>query len=249
MRVVDRVIPPWNTLRFWFILRPMKKVLLVSPVDALGGKEREMLEREDIEVQSVRDGREALDYIKDSRPDIVVAELNMPDISGDQVCTAVKSAGIESYVILASSGKKSDLKTCGRCNADAHIQTPIDPEDLAKRLLSILRMPVRRATRVLVKVQVQGSIKQAPFFSVSQNISVSGMMLETDQTLATGDLIECSFYLPESERLIASCRVVRVVKASGAARQYGVEFASLDEKSRATINEFISREREAGNFF
>lgn len=227
----------------------MKKVLIVTPSLELKEKYIAGLDQGSVELTQVSTGKEAKAVIGSTHFDVVVAELSLPDISGDSLCCFIKENDSGTYVLLASNGKKSELKLCGRCGADAHLQTPIDPDMLIQRLSSILRVPTKRATRVLVKSKINGSIHSEPFFSISHNISISGMMLETEQSLAMGDIISCSFYLPESERLLASCKVMRVIQPKGNNHQYGVEFLQLDEENRSLIENFIKQEREAGNFF
>jgi len=223
--------------------------LLATPSLELKKKDREAFAANSIQVEEVSTGIEAQEHLRHSRFHLVVAELDLPEVTGDELCCFIKEMDADIHVMLACSGKKSELKVCGRCGADAHIQTPIDSENLFHRASYILRVPTKRATRVLVKVKVNSTVQNEPFFSISNNISTSGMMLEAEQSLAMGDLISCSLFLPESDRFMATSRVVRIVKPSGHNHQYGVEFVELDEENRNIIEGFIKQEREAGNFF
>jgi len=227
----------------------MKRVLLVTPSLDLAGKDIEFFSQNSIELVQVKSGAEAKEILASSDFAIVVAELALEDISGDELCAFIKEKNNDAYVMLACSGKTNELKACGRCGANAHIQTPLNLEGLQHRISSILKVPTKRATRVLVKVKVNGSIKSEPFFSISHNISTTGMMLEAEQSLAMGDIVSCSFYLPESEKLMAPCKVVRIDKSTGSNSRYGVEFVDLAEDNRAMIENFVRQEREAGNFY
>jgi DNA-binding response OmpR family regulator len=227
----------------------MKQVLLVTPSLELTGKDEEFFSQNSIELKQAKSGTEARELLSSSDFDIVVAELALDGVSGDELCASIKESDNDTYVILACSGKKNELKTCGRCGANAHIPTPLDTENLLHRISTILKVPTKRATRVLVKVKINSTIKSEPFFSISHNVSTSGMMLEAEQSLALGDIIACSFYLPESERLMAPCKVVRIDKSTGANNRYGVEFVDLDDENKSVIENFVRQEREAGNFY
>jgi DNA-binding response OmpR family regulator len=227
----------------------MRNILLVTPSLELSEKDMQFLDQNSIKVHRAASGAEAKQLLSSTSFEVAVAELELDDMSGDALCTLIKEKDDQTYVMLACSGKTNELKACGRCGANAHIQTPLEPESLMLRISSILKVPRKRATRVLVKVKVNGSIKSEPFFSISHNISSTGMMLEAEQSLAIGDIVSCSFYLPETERMSAPCKVVRIDKASGENNRYGVEFVDLDNESIATIDGFILQEREAGNFF
>lgn len=226
----------------------MKNVLMITPSKQPTEADLEKFSQQDIKVLSASNATDALELIKNTEIDLVVSDLELPDISGDELCSTIKGAAQSPYVMLACSGKRRDLKTCGRCGADAYVQTPIDMDILTKRVAAVLNFPGTRATRVLVKVKVNSSFQSEPFFSLSHNVSVTGMMMEAEQSLAKGDLITCSFYLPDSERLQITCKVVRVAPQEGNMHHYGVEFIDLDNESLLAIEDFIQQERQAGNF-
>jgi len=238
-----------NELRSGLYLEHMKRIMLATPSLELTEKYRDAFSSKDILIEEVSTGTEAQQQLEHSRFNLVVAEFDLPGVTGEELCCFIKEKDPDIHVLLACSGKKSELKVCGRCGADAHLQTPIDQDDLFHRVSYILKVPAKRATRVLVKVKVNSTVQSEPFFSISHNISLSGMMIEAEQSLAMGDIISCSFYLPEAERFMATSRVVRIVKPSGSNHQYGVEFLGLDEENRNIIDGFIKQEREAGNFF
>lgn len=227
----------------------MKRVLLISPGISFSHSESADFLRDEISIDTAESAEEALERMEDDSYDLLVSELYLGGMNGDELCERIKKGGHDTYVILACSGKKNELKRCGRCGADAHVQTPIEADSLLHRISSTLKVHTPRATRVLVKVQVNGKIHSEPFFSISHNISVSGMMLEADQTLAKDDTITCSFYLPNSERLSASCKVMRVDKPEGGKNIYGILFEQMDEQGKALIQDFISTQRLEGNFY
>lgn len=226
----------------------MKNVLMITPSTILTESDIESFSREGLKVLTASNAKDAMELMDQAEIDLVVSDLELPGISGDDLCSTMKEDKQKPYVMLACSGKRRDLKTCGRCGADAYVQTPIEIDNLIKRIVAILNYPGMRATRVLVKVKVNGSFQSDPFFSISHNVSVTGMMMEAEQALAKGDLITCSFYLPDSERLQLTSKVVRVAPQEGSMHHYGVEFLDLDNESLQVIENFIQQEREAGNF-
>lgn len=226
----------------------MKNILLIIPsCDIREDTLRKYLDNT-VEIRSAANADEAMTIIGNERVDLLVADLELEGISGDELCRRTKAHDNGSYVILASNGKKTNLKLCGKAGADAHLQIPIVAEALARNVSSILKMPTKRATRVLVKTQISSSYNNEPFFCVSHNISATGMMLETEQSLAKDDRINCSFYLPDSEKLSARCSVVRVSQVDSKSNLYGVLFVDISDEDKALLEEFIAKEREAGNF-
>jgi c-di-GMP-binding flagellar brake protein YcgR len=100
---------------------------------------------------------------------------------------------------------------------------------------------------VLVKVRVETSYRSDEFFCTSRNLSNTGILLETEKSLARGDTINCSFFLPDVERIRTDCLIIRIERAKEGKYTYGAEFIELDEHQSKQISEFISREREVGN--
>ncbi len=79
------------------------------------------------------------------------------------------------------------------------------------------------------------------FFCRSRDISVSGILLETDKHLHQGSTISCSFYLPESSHVQATAEVVRTVAPPDqkASRQYGMKFLQMNADHRRALEMFI----------
>ena len=191
----------------------------------------------------------ALGMYAEEKHDLVVADLNLDGGGGDNLCIHIKTgpAADSTFVILACGAATGELKKCGRSGADSYATVPVDPVDLTRRINTILKKTNWRAPRVLVKMKVDSSLGSKEFYGTTMNISTTGMLLETDKSLAREDLIFCAFYLPDQERITTRCRVVRVGKARGGRHEYGTEFLELDDGQQAELEEFIHRERETGN--
>jgi hypothetical protein len=70
------------------------------------------------------------------------------------------------------------------------------------------------------------------------------MLISTEEPLAQGDGVSCSFYLPGGSKVIAHGMIARVVKEGPGSKvkQYGVVFANLNAELKAAIEAFINRE-------
>jgi len=92
-----------------------------------------------IKCKSVKEAKEVLEY---TTPDIVVTDLNMPDISGEDLVVHMKSESrLESIpvVVLSSSDSTNTKLRLLRMGVDDFVQKPFNPEELALRLENILR--------------------------------------------------------------------------------------------------------------
>lgn len=229
----------------------MKKVLLALDTGIPADKLQKLLAKANVQVFSAATAEEALDIHTAQRTDLVLADLDLPAMGGDGLCSRIRQEEKEferAYVALICSGKKAELERCGQCGANSFVKQPMEPGEMAERIDLILKSPEHRATRVLAKVTVQGIVKNEPFYCTSRNISVTGILLETDKTLAKGDTIACSFFLPDSERVEVKGRVARVLRGEESIYLCGVEFVEISAEQKEAISAFVEKKRSEGNF-
>ena len=97
------------------------------------------------EVTSVASGRLALDVAAGVRPDVIVLDLNLPDMSGEEVLKALRaSPQTEStpVIILTADATSATRERMLDLGADSHLSKPIDVELLRSTLASaVLSQP------------------------------------------------------------------------------------------------------------
>jgi CheY-like chemotaxis protein len=102
----------------------------------------------DVRVIAVGSGREALDRLPGTAPDIVLADVVMPGPTGYEICRAVKaSAKPVPVLLLAGTFEPFDADEARDCGADGYITKPFDSRTLVERIETILAGgPAARAT-------------------------------------------------------------------------------------------------------
>ena len=88
-----------------------KKILLVDDEDSIHLLYREEFEEEGYEVHSALSGEEALDKLKIIDPDLVILDINMPNMNGIEALRKMKEINPNLPVILSSAYQefKQDL--------------------------------------------------------------------------------------------------------------------------------------------
>ncbi len=220
----------------------MKKILIVDDLEPFIRQERTLLDRSDFMIFTAKSSEEAIELHRRERVDLILADLNMPGISGDQMTSAIRLDPDLRYVsvMIICSQKKADMEKCAACGANDFITRPLDAKKLMDKISRLLEIPQRRNLRVLIKVSVKGTFDSAPFFGTTHNISVAGLLLESDKVLAKGDRINCVFYLPDSERVSAESEIIRVIRGEKTF-QYGVKFLNVGEQDRGLIEAFVKK--------
>lgn len=93
-------------------------------------------------VLTAENGREALEIVKRSRPDLVLLDVVMPGMSGLDVCAEIKRNAETRFtpVVLISAAQERQTRLDGlEAGADDFLNKPIDPEELRTRVRSLMR--------------------------------------------------------------------------------------------------------------
>ena len=94
-------------------------------------------------VRTVRNGREALEAVRESPPDLILSDVMMPELSGLELCRAIKGdADLRSIpVVLVTSKAERDMKIEGlEIGADDYVTKPFHPRELLARVRSLVRV-------------------------------------------------------------------------------------------------------------
>ena len=74
-----------------------------------------------------------------SEVDLVLLDLRLPDMSGFDVCRALRSASIVPIIIITAQTDTHDLVAGLEAGADDYITKPVVPKELAARIRALLR--------------------------------------------------------------------------------------------------------------
>lgn len=101
----------------------------------------EDLEDEGLEIFIAENGAEALDSIKENKPDMVFLDVMMPKMNGFEVCSEVKNNLKISdiyIVLLTAKGQEIDKLKGMESGADMYMTKPFNPDDIVKKVREIL---------------------------------------------------------------------------------------------------------------
>ena len=84
-------------------------------------------------------GEIALSEIARASPDLVVLDINLPDINGLEVLRSVRSESFLPMIVLSGFGKDQDRVVALEAGADDYMSKPFSPEELIARVRALLR--------------------------------------------------------------------------------------------------------------
>jgi two-component system, OmpR family, KDP operon response regulator KdpE len=117
------------------------RVLLVDDDATLRRTLQIGLRAADHEVLIAADGRTALEAVRDDRPDLVVLDLGLPDLSGVEVLRRLRSWSTVPVVVLSARAESSEKVQALDLGADDYVTKPFGMEELLARI----RASARRA--------------------------------------------------------------------------------------------------------
>jgi CheY-like chemotaxis protein len=98
-------------------------------------------ENEDAEVEGIADGQEAFDKVPDFKPDIVLADVDMPGLDGFELSQKIKGNPDLSNIkvlLLASDFEDFDEGRFKECQAENHISKPFKSDDIVQMVSQVM---------------------------------------------------------------------------------------------------------------
>jgi two-component system response regulator QseB len=131
------------------------KVLLVEDDRLLGDSLTEYLQSEGFITDWVYDPREVMDLLEVSRYDVIVLDLMMPHIRGEELIKAIREKDKETPIlVLTAKQRLEDKRTCFELGADDYLTKPFEMEELILRLKALRRRKNPQDVVVIDEVEV-----------------------------------------------------------------------------------------------
>jgi len=117
-----------------------KTLLIVDDDTDLRGALAEQLQAEDFTAVEAMDGREGVRLAQEARPDLILLDIDLPDMNGREVCREVRRAGVSAPVIMLTAAL-SDADTIDGLEAGAndYVTKPFKFAVLLARIRAQLR--------------------------------------------------------------------------------------------------------------
>ena len=118
---------------------PARRILLVEDEKAIREAVSAYLEREGYWVTPAADGEVALTEFDKHRFDLVVLDLMLPKISGEDVCRSIRDVSDVPIIMLTAKGETEDRIAGLELGADDYLVKPFSPRELVARVRALLR--------------------------------------------------------------------------------------------------------------
>lgn len=226
-------------------MKETKNLLLVDDTELFLAMERSFLERREFVLHTARSGAEALEKAKSVDMDLILLDLHMPDMSGDQVCFQLKNdPGFKNIPVIIATAEKNrpTLARCIEAGCDAILPKPFNKEILVRTVLEVLVVAQRQWRRVETRIPCTVRIEDEELQSTIKNISEGGAFIEVGIPLERDSILELDFTLPHANYTVSTQIIVRWASSflrMTAHAGMGVEFLTVTQGERDLIRSFV----------
>ncbi|HAN10692.1 MAG TPA: DNA-binding response regulator [Clostridiales bacterium] len=115
------------------------KILIVDDEPKIIEVVRSYLEKSDYITFEACNGKKALETFEKVRPSLVILDLMLPDISGEDVCKALRRISKVPIIMLTAKVEEESILRGLDVGADDYITKPFSPKQLVARVITLLR--------------------------------------------------------------------------------------------------------------
>jgi two-component system response regulator RegX3 len=117
----------------------MTKILIVEDESSFSEAISFLLGKEGFETDVAENGRTALELFKASAYDLVLLDLMIPEVSGIEVCRAIRTTSMVPIIMLTAKDSEVDKVVGLELGADDYVTKPYSSRELVARIKAVLR--------------------------------------------------------------------------------------------------------------
>lgn len=218
----------------------MHKILLVDDMRRFLDLERSFLRRAECRILTAFTGLEAIKVAKLEMPDIIMLDVEMPEMNGIEACRILKNDPQTKHIpiVIYTSLDNVEDKAL-QVGADGFHRKPMDEEKFLKVIQGFVPLKVRKHARIPLDRPVVIRDNETEHKGIIQDISQTGLFFQSDFQPVVGSLLELLFSLPlgdEEKRVSTLAYSVRQGPEGT-----GCAFYDLSTGAELYIQDFIKR--------
>jgi len=116
-----------------------RRILVVDDEERMVRFIRLNLEHDGFLVSEAFNGKQAVQRLRDSTPDLILLDVMMPDIDGFEVLQMIREISSVPVIMLTAKGEEDDRVRGLELGADDYVTKPFSPRELVSRVKAVLR--------------------------------------------------------------------------------------------------------------
>ena len=202
------------------VTNSLARILVAEDETSLNDLLQDALRMNGYETISAKHGMEAVRLIREEKPDLVILDINMPQLDGFGVIEKLRNENNNIPIIVLTARDQKDDKSIGfGLGADDFVTKPFGLEELLMRVAAVLRRSKNKPTEG--NVLVNGNIS---LDILNYRVSVNDKEIETSPT----EFKLLQYLMENSGRVLTREQILSVV--------WGLDFAT----DGAVLDTYIS---------
>ena len=116
-----------------------EKILIAEDEEHMRKVLSAYLKKEGYSPKGVANGKKALEIIEEFDPDLLILDLMLPGLSGEELCQRLRKYSNLPVLMLTAKGRPADRIEGFKVGADDYLVKPFHPEELIMRIKAILK--------------------------------------------------------------------------------------------------------------
>ena len=116
-----------------------KKILIIEDERSLADSLSYAFKKEGFEVATAADGDEGLSRFQSSPPDLVILDLMLPGLSGEDICREIRKSGDTPILVLSAKDTETDKVVALELGTDDYVTKPFSLREVIARVRGLLR--------------------------------------------------------------------------------------------------------------
>jgi CheY-like chemotaxis protein len=219
----------------------MHKILLVDDMRSFLDLEATFLSRAECRLLTASTGLEAIRVARAERPDLVVLDIEMPEMNGIQACRILRSDAVTSaipVIVLTSMQMEDEARRAG---ASRFLRKPIDEPTFLAEVKRFLPIVERAETRVAVDGSVTLSRDGERLEARLVNLARTGFYVAAAERPPIGARFDVAFSLPEGPGSKTVTGTALVVRHGDDPPGFGCRFRQVPGGVRLAVEDWVDR--------
>ena len=190
--------------------QPKSLVLVVEDEPEIAELLEDYLRSNDYRTERAGDGNQALTLFRAAKPDLVLLDIALPELSGTEVLKKIRAESTVPVIMLTARAEETDKIVGLELGADDYVTKPFRPREVMARVKAALRRaqmgtggrdaPLRVGSIMISPLQTTAEIEGKTLDLTATEFRLLLHMAEhTGRTFSRSELLEA--VLPESEAL------------------------------------------------
>ncbi|SNS61064.1 two component transcriptional regulator, winged helix family [Anaerovirgula multivorans] len=171
------------------------KILVVDDEEKMRNVIKVYLTNEGYIIEEAGNGKEALDKINNTKFDLILLDVMMPEIDGWTVCRKIREESLIPVILLTARGEEYDKIFGFDLGADDYITKPFSLKEMAARIRAVLRRNQKNT---------EGLQKDIKIGALEIKAMYKQVILENQELVLTPKEYELLYFLSKNSQIVYS---------------------------------------------